>query len=140
MKNSVKAILIDPVKQQVSEVQVTRDDSGTFLSSIYEHLGNGTQLFEDVCIIAHDRKNKVTDRLAVDEEGLYHDMIGGFHLKTGPYPILVGRGLIVGVDANGETTDCVTLLEIVQSAVVWNSIEDCKNHRKNILGISTDKD
>jgi len=92
----MKAIKIDVTNQTIEQVEIGDD-----LQSIYDQIGNGCNLFE----VANYIEN---DCVYVDEEGLFHDNIGGFCTlsKNGiPQNLLVGNGLIVGTDNNGFTVD-----------------------------------
>jgi hypothetical protein len=110
MKN---AILINSANQSVTLVKV-----GEY-TDIYTHLGNDCSLF--ACPITFENN----DTLYVDDEGLYHPFEGGFMLKDWSYPI-VGNGLILGTDDEGDSADCHTTIEDIMAQIVWVSQEDAQ--------------
>ena len=108
------AILINSANQSVTLVQV-----GEY-TDIYKHLANECSLF--ACPITFENN----DTLYVDDEGLYHPFEGGFMLKDWSYPV-VGNGLILGADEEGESRDAETTIEEIMAQIVWVSKEDAQN-------------
>jgi len=92
----MKAILIDPFKKEIREVQT----DGT-LSNIYQLL--------DCNMIESPVEYDNRDILYCDEEAWLYQKenipLAGFKKPGWSYPIL-GKALIIGTDDNGESTDC----------------------------------
>ena len=99
-----KAILIDVVAQSLSVVEIES------LQSIYNHIGNGCNLFQ--VPIEFDN----SDCIYVDEEGLLKDVHGGFIMKDWSYP-LIGNALIVGSDEEGDSVDFKSDLEELKKQI-----------------------
>jgi len=98
----MQAILIDPYTQTIEVVDYSGDwrDIKTLL---------GCELFTTVYISDEDS-------IYVDDEGLYVEDQRFFKLKGYPQP-LAGRGLVIGTDEEGNSTDCVSTLEQIQDMV-----------------------
>jgi hypothetical protein len=107
MPNSSKAnkvisgFLIDPETQTIKQVSVSFDQNGSLLNSIYNLLQCS---FVDVgrgclCYLP----SGCSDDVWFDDEGMFSDYEFGFQLP-GCVP-LVGRGLILGYDDEG---DCIS--------------------------------
>ena len=111
MKN---AILINSANQSVTLVKV-----GEY-TDIYTHLGNDCSSF--ACPITFDNN----DTLYVDDDGLYHSFEGGFMLQDWNYP-MVGNGLILGSNEEGDSIDCQTTIDDIMAQIVWVSKEDAQN-------------
>jgi hypothetical protein len=104
-----KAILIDVNNRTVTEVTVTKDENGSQLMSIYEHVK--CEMVEVVNIGEND--------IYVDEEGLLNLLpsTNFFMWKGYPQP-LAGNGLIMGYDDNtGDSVDVTLTVEEVNSKV-----------------------
>lgn len=108
---TMRAILIDPVTKTVSAV--TTDGK---LASIYALLGCKT--------IEGVRVSTKGDTMYVDEEGLLHEEQQPFFAflgrETTPF---CGRGLILGVDREGDSAATTLDVATVYSQVVWPDIE-----------------
>lgn len=103
-KKRRKAILIDAVNKTVSEVYTTE------YTDIYKHLDNDNSPFTVACTLPNG------DAVFVDDEGLLKsDLDAGFVLEPYNRP-LIGNGLIMGCDEEGETDHCKTNLKDVK---VW---------------------
>ena len=102
----MKTILIDPETQTVSEV----DYSGTY-TDIYTHIGAS-------CFTCAGIGGESDDAIFVDDNGLLND--SGFVFSIADYPTpLVGKGLIMGCDAQGESIATTRTVEEVRAAVQW---------------------
>lgn len=117
MKN---AILINSANQSVTLVQV-----GEY-TDIYTHLGNDCTTF--ACPISFDNE----DTLYIDDEGLYHPFDGGFMLKDWSYPV-VGNGLILGTDEEGDSVDCQTTVDDIIAQIVWINKDVAQNWSEEAL-------
>jgi len=108
----MKALLIDPDKQTIQEVDYTEG-----YAQLYDLIGART--------LQAVRLNRYGDFLFVDEEGaLPHS--GKLHLQfrcLGPnayYPSpLIGRGLVLGTDKEGETTEPHVTLDELKAATTF---------------------
>ena len=54
----------------------------------------------------------------VDDEGLYVENQVFFGIAGCPQP-LAGRGLILGTDDEGDSTDCTSSLDTIKKMVTW---------------------
>lgn len=102
-----KAILIDVVNQSVTEAVVDH------YSDIYSLIGNGCYLF---CVPV-EFENR--DSLFSDDEGLLHDEVHGCFMLKGWSTPLVGNAVILGSDEEGESVDCKTTIEEIQSQITF---------------------
>ena len=103
----MRAILIDPFTQSISEVNY----SGNF-REIYEHIDAETF---DVARISE------TDTVFVDDEGILKQIDAAFIIDGYHHP-LVGRGLVLGSDAEGETVDCRMTIEEAMERVTFGRV------------------
>lgn len=106
----MRAILIDPFTRTVQTVEHSGD-----YHEIYKLIDAGT--FEVLPL--DDRGNG----LYLDEDGLFADRQEFFALGNYPQP-LAGKGLILGVDSEGESAGTTLKLEAVFAAVRWLSPEE----------------
>jgi hypothetical protein len=101
----MKAILIDPFKRTITEV----DYSGDWRQI-------GALIGCDVFTVA----NIGDDDIYVDDEGLLKDPSEMAFFKHENYPQpLCGRGLVMSVDDEGETIAAKSTLEEVKNAVTF---------------------
>ncbi len=85
----MRAILIDPVKKTVTEV---------------EYSGNFTQIYKYIHASCFTTAGSIggRDTMFVDDEGLFNPQYGWFKWNGYPTP-LAGYGLLMGTDGAGET-------------------------------------
>jgi hypothetical protein len=102
----MKAVLICPYTKTIEDVEYSGD-----YKDLYALLGCG--LFTTVYL---DGAN--LDTLFVDDEGLYVESQKFFKIAGYEQP-LAGRGILLGTDAEGESTDCASTAEGVKSIVEW---------------------
>ncbi|MCV0377484.1 hypothetical protein [Microbacterium sp.] len=93
------AHLIDPESRTITSVEIP--DTGDKLPDIYKHLRCDTF---DVARLANG------DGLYVDDEGLLKPAYHFIALRGMPQPY-AGRGLVLGMDANGRSVAPTTSLE-----------------------------
>ena len=110
MSKSIKGLLIDPEKREISEVSIPADDDGSCLEGMYSALhctavdvGRGGLSY----LPSHP-----ADDVWFDDEGLYSDCTALF-LLPGWVP-LVGRGLILGFDDEGNSVDHTLTAEDIE--------------------------
>lgn len=94
----VKAILIDPFNQTITEVEYDADGS---YKQIYDFIG--AQPFTSIAVTPEFDG----DRLFLDDEGLYRDHQRFFSIGDYPNP-LAGKGLILGQNRAGEVDEVKT--------------------------------
>lgn len=97
----MRAILIDPFTRDITEVEYTGD-----IGCIYEHI-------QANCFDAARFDNK-GDAVYVDDEGLLKEPTHFFQIAGYPQP-LAGRGLVLGVDREGESVSPTVSLDWVRA-------------------------
>lgn len=118
----MKAIKIDSGKKEIYEVEVT-SENGNQLKSIYAHLGCGT-------FTLGRGQWRNGDSLYVDDNGLFikpEDVKGVFKIDGQPQP-MVGNGLVVGVDGEGDAQDVRSTIEEIKAQVKWSSVEELQEY------------
>lgn len=102
----MRGILIDPFTKTIEEVETTGK-----LPEIYSMLG------VELITIVHVGE---TDVLFLDDEGLFvpREEQEYFHWKGSNQPY-AGKGLIIGTDEDGDSTDAEATLWEVMSKVHW---------------------
>lgn len=108
MGKTVNGYLIDPEARTVTVVPVNVVDGRGGLDDIYKHL--------QVDCVDLARINEHGDAVFVDDEGLLKDpeylfSVDGYANK------LAGRGLVLGVDAEGETISPTASFDSVKRGV-----------------------
>ena len=104
----MKAILINPKEEIIRVISYDGD-----YKSIYQILE--CRMFE--CV--YPFKNE--DTIYIDEEGLLKDSNYSFAIKCddGTTISLMGKGLILGTDAEGESIECQSKLDDIKSRVTF---------------------
>ncbi|MBC8638256.1 hypothetical protein IAG25_15650 [Caballeronia sp. EK] len=108
----MKAYLIDPFMQTVTEFE--RDGSGTQdrLQELYKAIG--CDLVQ--AVYPDDTEGDV---IYVDEEGLFKPEQALFFCTLWPHQPLVGRGVWVGTARGGYDADPRMSLDYVREHIVW---------------------
>lgn len=104
MGAAVKALLIDPVAQTVTETTINdwRDISPALRCDLFDVVQVATNV-----------------SIYVDDEGLYVDDQHFFYHPAYPQP-LAGRGLVLGFDDHtGDSTDCPITADQLLPYIVW---------------------
>lgn len=119
----MRAYLIDPYAETVSEVQTSgelhssprRDEPG-----IYELLSGPAKAVDCITTIGVDDRDNV---LYLDDEGLLASGVPVFHFEG--YPThLAGKALVLGTDAEGDSTEPRGLsIETIRRKVIWTTKE-----------------
>ena len=113
----MRVLKVNVVTQQIEEVEY----NGNF-KEIYNIIGNGCNTFE--CPVTLDNE----DTFYCDEEGLFHDNIGGWKMKNFAYPI-VGNSVLIGTNLNnGESVDAVTTKEELEKMIIWVDKQTAQKH------------
>ena len=108
----MKAILINPKEEIIRVISYDGD-----YKSIYQILE--CRMFE--CVYPFDNG----DTLFIDEEGLLKDSNYSFSIKADdkkqfPWQTVMGKALVLGTDAEGESIEHKTSLEEVKSRITFN--------------------
>lgn len=90
----MKAVLICPFTRKITDIEI---EPG--LAAMYEALSHESHPVQMVEVVACGQGD-----IWVDEEGLFKDSMGWFTLPHHPHPI-AGRGLVLGHDGEGNSTD-----------------------------------
>lgn len=102
----MRAILIDPEKRSVTEIQIGKD---------YKEIYKAIDCSCFSCPIEYDN----ADTLYCDDEGLFKDQKGGVIMKDWDYPVL-GKMLVLGTDIeSGESKDAESTLEFFTNQIRW---------------------
>lgn len=98
-----KAILLDSMNKEISKVELEEG-----IENIYKFLGENVRCFdvvrldEGVTMFVDDEA--LLKEAYIDDEGTKHNMTG---IKIRNFPqVIIGNGLIVGDNKEGETVDC----------------------------------
>lgn len=112
MTDKVKGILIDPFECMISEVEVTAGDINTY----YPFLSHETKKVHTFTV-GYSSILAPGDAVFVDDEGLYGPMERFFSMP-GLEPI-TGRGLILGSNGRGATTEAKTSLDLIERSTFF---------------------
>ena len=99
----MQAILINPFDKTIEEIEYSGDWRD--ISSLIECDMFTVAYFDDT-----------DDSVYVDDEGLYVENQAFFTIGDCPQP-LAGRGLLLGTDEEGDSTNCKTTLEEAKAMV-----------------------
>ena len=119
MKETVKALLIDPENEEVKEVELTRGDGGSLLRELYRVIGcNLVDVMHDAIVL----NGKVRDEdVWIDDEALLKNPGHFWRIEGSPYEFSAGRAVILGYDPrDGE------------SVAHQLAPEDVENLRRNV--------
>jgi hypothetical protein len=106
----MKAILIDPFKQEVLEIQVTADPRG-LSTEMHKIIGANT--------LDHATISAEFDSVWVDDAGLKRgEPIYAFKLPTHRDPF-AGRAVVIGADRSGRTRAPVIPIEVLRKSIEW---------------------
>jgi hypothetical protein len=119
----MRGILIDTKNRTITQVEVVRNEEGSILPSIYDHVKCSM-----VEVVPYNDFNDVY----VDEEGLFkvNEDTTFFKLKEYPQPIS-GNGLILGFDSKtGDSVDTdLSVSEVVGMVTFMSAYEVMKSYR-----------
>lgn len=102
---------------------------GDDYKEIYGAIGNGCDTF---CVpISFENE----DSMFADDESLLreNDIKGGFIMDDWHSPI-VGNAIILGTDDEGNSVDCQTKIEDIESQITFIEEKVCKMWREKVLG------
>lgn len=107
----MRAFLIDPVPRTVEQLDFQGD-----YEEIQRALG-----YDDARPLFTVIEVQNGDTLFVDDEGLLKPGLSAFHWR-GYHAPLAGKGLLLGTDREGSSTDARATLEEVREHVVWTDL------------------
>lgn len=110
----MKAILVDPWKREIREVQLDTEKS---LQPIYDYLSHPEYNKVDCFCIAGNWGNR--DVLYVDDTGYWKNNLPLYDIGRVDGHLIAGMGLLVGVDNFGESTDTSMSVEDLAAWVKW---------------------
>jgi hypothetical protein len=109
----INVILIDPFACEVREIQI---EAGN-LQSYYDALSHESMAV-DIFTTAKPGILKGLDALFVDDEGLLKNAQRWFVMPTA-HQSFAGKGLIVGADSSGDSTDAATDVRLIRAITVF---------------------
>ena len=122
----MRAILINPFEREITTV--IRSDN---YKDIYNYLSTDDFSVNNFAVVHWDEFNDIF----IDDEGLYVDDQAFFSIAgTRSELVLAGKGLILGHDSEGDTTDTDLTLEEIRSAVTWKEPQDRPEIKFEISG------
>ena len=117
MNKTVNAVLIDPFTQKIREVRVRPQ----YNADIYLHINASTfdvAEFFPRTVNRDGEQSKVIHSVYVDDEGLFRqDQRFWFNKHTGQ--VLAGKGIVLGLDDEGNSTSCLWTTKGVMDRIVW---------------------
>lgn len=113
--NIMRAILINPEKKEITEIQIGDD-----YKEIYKVID--CECFSAPVIYDNN------DALYCDDEGLFVPQKGGIIMTDWNYPIL-GKMLILGTDNDGNSTNAKSNIEFFTDNITWLDEEQAENYR-----------
>ena len=117
-ENQLRAVLIDPFKQQVREVRVRPHKSADINLHINSNLFTTAQFFPRQVRRGGEIEGNVQHDVFVDDEGLFKpDQRYWFNRATGQ--VLAGKGLVLGFDDEGNTSHCLWSDKGVKDRIAW---------------------
>lgn len=99
----IRGILIDPETRAVGEVLIARDADGCSLDAMYAALGCDT--VDVVRGALRGLPSRPEDDVWIDDNGLFRPEEAGCFQLPDWLSAVVGPGLILGYDADGNCTD-----------------------------------
>lgn len=117
-EDQLRAVLIDPFKQQVKEVRVRPHKSADINLHINSNLFTSAQFFSRQVRRGGEIEGNVQHDVFVDDEGLFKpDQRYWFNKATGQ--VLAGKGLVLGFDDDGNTSHCLWSDVGVKARINW---------------------
>lgn len=111
---SIKGILIDPFAKTVTDFDLNKDGGFEEINTAI-----GSHTFTSAAV------DHESDTLYVDDEGLFKENQKFFFLPNfSPYQPLAGKGLIVGIDDEGDSSNVKTTLQEIQNQILWYNNAD----------------
>lgn len=118
----MKVLKIDVVAKTVTEIEL-----GKGIKNIYAAIGNGCNLF---CVpVEFDNGDSI---YADDEALLQENVEGAFIMEGWDYPI-VGNALIIGVNEEGDSSDCKTSLDDLFSKITFLDKDAAEQRKQDVF-------
>ena len=118
----MRAFFIDVVDKTVTQIQLGDD-----FTEISKKIGNGCEYFCCPYVFANN------DTLYTDDESLLRpDNIKGGFMLLGYHSKLVGNGVILGTDDEGESVDAKSSIDNIASRITFLCEDECKAYAKYI--------
>jgi hypothetical protein len=106
----LRAVLIDPFKKAVEDIEIKGDGTAAILDEVYRLIGcHSIDL-----VVLTDR-----DALYVDDDGLRILPNGPFFVHRGYDQPLAGRGLVLGYDRAGDSVSTSLNADVVRPNIAW---------------------
>lgn len=98
----VKGLLIDPEKETVTEIELTRDAEGSVLKELYRVIGCGlVDVMRDAIVLNGEPRD---EDVWIDDEALLKNPGHFWRIEGSPYEFAAGRAVILGYDPrDGES-------------------------------------
>lgn len=119
----MRAIKIDVASQTISEVSIND------WREIAPAIGNGCEYFSCPVVLENE------DTIYVDDEGLFHEITGGFLMPNFSYP-LIGNAIILGTNDEGESVDAKSTLEYIRANVRFVTKQAAEDWAQNSRGFT----
>lgn len=103
----VKVIFINASTREIKEVNL----EGSVLKETYKLIGNDCSLVQTGAYFTGN------DALMVDEEGYFKEGLDGFCIRD--KGVFYGNAVIWGCDEEGESADCETSIQDIESNIIW---------------------
>lgn len=118
MSKNIKGLLIDPYAQKITEVQIPVEDDGSCLNGMYRAIG---------CECVDVGRGGLRYLPSHPEDDVWFDDEASFTDKTQCFAIpgwqpLIGKGLILGYDDNGNSIDHTLTpedVEELEESIFW---------------------
>ena len=116
--NQLRAILIDPFKQRVTEVRVKPDNNADIYLHINANKFDVAQFYPKQVRRGGVIEGNVLHDVYVDDEGLFRqDQRYWFNRATGT--VLAGKGLVLALDDEGRSSHCLWSDKGVKDRIAW---------------------
>lgn len=115
-----KAFKINVENRKIEEITISS------FTDISKEIGNGCGLITAPIIFDNE------DTIYVDDEGMFNDYGGGFMMEDWAYP-LVGNGVLLGSNEEGDSVDVKTTKEELEKMIKWVSLEDTQKWVDSVL-------
>lgn len=118
-------VLIDPKSREIREVEIEKDEDGSCLTAMYRELD--CEIVDAAPEVMSYLPGHPADDLWFDDEGRFREYdCGAFRLSPAFIPI-VGRGLILGSDREGNSIShhlSAEAIEFLKNSVMFMTREE----------------
>ena len=114
--NTLRAVLIDPFKQQIEDLRVDKGNEAIYKAIDARPMDRAD--FFPRTVKRDGKEAKIQHSVYVDDEGLFKPKQRfWFNRFTGQ--VLAGKGLIFAIDDDGDNTNCLWTKEGVLARITW---------------------